>query len=141
MIGIGLQLGGPEQRGSLIKAAIMSAMNAAARNRSENYDDGSEAWINPIFIVPGSLLKPEFSGYKLGYFSAKQKGLVIMIEVPQAIADGTGIPSFVGESLRHAVQLASARFAKKHIHFSTLQAEKIIVAIERAVGSTCRQIG
>lgn len=133
MIGIGVHLGGPEQRGSAIDLGLRSAMNAASLVRADNYDDGTNAWINPIFVVPGSVSKPEFSGFKLGYFSAKKKGLVVVIEVPQAVADGVDIAAFVGSSLRHAVQLASMKFAKKRISFSSLGAEKIIMRIESAV--------
>lgn len=130
MIAIGNQFGGPEQRGSLVHSMLNKAMNVAADVRDASYNDGAEAWINPIFILPGSVSKPEFEGYKLGHFSRKQKGLVVMIAVPQPVADGEDIADFVGMSLREAVRLAAAYFAEKGISFSTLKAEKIILAIE-----------
>jgi hypothetical protein len=133
MVGIGVQMGGPEQEDSLIERMLMRAMNTAAKSREPNYSVGMEAWINPIFIVPGSILKPEFEGYKLGHLSKKRKGLVVQIAVPQSVADGEGIQQFIGESLREAVRLASAYFASKNISFSTLKAEKIILAIEAAL--------
>ena len=130
MIAIGNQFGGPEQRGSLVHSMLNKAMNVAADTRDANYNDGAEAWINPIFILPRTVSKPDFEGYKLGHFSKKQKGLVVMIAVPQAVADGENLPEFVSISLREAVRLAAAYFAEKGINFSTLKAEKLILAIE-----------
>jgi hypothetical protein len=130
VIAIGVQYGGPEQKDTLVRTMLSRAMNIAAETREPNYDDGTEAWINPIFIVPGSVVKPEFDGYKPGYFSKKKKGLVVQIAVPQSVADGKGIRQFIGESLRESVRLASARFSSNAMIFSTLKAEKIILAIE-----------
>jgi hypothetical protein len=130
MIAIGNQFGGPEHRGSLVHSMLNKAMNIAADIRDANYDDGTDAWINPIFILPGSVSKPDFEGYKLGHFSRKQKGLVVMIAVPQSVADGDDIAEFVSISLREAVRLAAADFADRGMSFSTLRAEKIILAIE-----------
>jgi hypothetical protein len=80
--------------------------------------------------------QPEFEGYELGHFSKKEKGLVVQIAVPQSVAKGIGIPEFIGSSLREAVRLAAARFASKGISFSTLKAEKIILAIEAGLAES-----
>ena len=133
MIGIGNHFGGPEQRGAPIHTALNTAMKVAAAKRGDHYKDGSEAWINPIFLVPGSILKPDFEGFKIGHFSKKEKGLVVQIVVPQSVANGEGIPEFIGESLRQAVRLAADFFALKRISFSALKAEKIIMEIEAAL--------
>ena len=130
MIGIGVQLGEPEQRDSPIDRMLMKAMSVSDKLRDPNYDDGTEAWINPIFIVPGSMWQPDFEGYEYGHFSRKQKGLVIKIAVPQAVARGKNIPEFISGSLRDVVHMASEFFSAKGISFSTLKAEKIILAIE-----------
>ena len=130
VIAIGVQTGGPEHKESAIRKALVTAMGVAMRIRDKNYNDGSETWINPIFIVPGSLLNPDFEGYKLGHFSKKEKGLVVQIAVPQAVANGENINSFIGSSLREAVRLTAAHFQSKKLSFSTLKAEKIILSIE-----------
>lgn len=130
MITLGIQMGGATDADCLTEPFLLSAAQTASRVRDPNYDDGSEAWINPIYIVPGSIHNPDFEGYKLGHFSKKEKGLVVAIAVPQSVADGEGIPEFIGTSLREAVRLAAAHFASKGISFSTLKAEKIILAIE-----------
>jgi hypothetical protein len=136
MIGIGVQMGGPEQKDAPIKKALMSAMGIAERVRGPDFRGGDEAWVNPIFIVPGSLLKPEFEGYELGHFSKREKGLVVQIAVPDPVAKGEGIVEFIGESLREAMRLAASFFASKGISFSTLKAEKIILAIEAGLEGT-----
>ena len=131
MITLGINFGGPEHKNdSAIKKALLATAQTATRVRDANYDDGTEAWINPIYIVPGSLSKPGFEGYELGRFSRKRKGLVITIAVPQSVADGEGIPEFISKSLREAVRMAAAHFKKESISFSTLKTEKIIRAIE-----------
>jgi hypothetical protein len=130
VIAIGVETGGPEHKESAVKKALVTAMGVAARVRAGNYNDGTEAWINPIFIVPGSLLNPDFDGYKLGHFSRKEKGLVVQIAVPPTVANGEGIQTFIASSLREAVRLAAAHFQSKKISFSTLRAEKIILSIE-----------
>jgi len=133
MITVGINMGGPEQKGSTIRNALIKAANVAAEVREPSYNSGLDAWINPVFIVPGSIWKPEFDGYILGHFSKKEKGLVVQIAVPQSVADGDGVRQFIGESLREAVRLASAHFSSKGISFSTLKAERIILAIESAL--------
>ncbi len=130
MIAIGNDFGGPELKGAPIQLVLSGVSQIAARVRDPDYDDGTEAWINPIFIVPGSVWQPEFDGYKLGHFSKKRKGLGVQIVGPPSVAAGEGIAEFIGTSLREAVRLASAHFASKGISFSSLKAEKIIRAIE-----------
>ena len=133
MIGIGVQMGGPEQKDAPIKKALTSAMGIAERVRDPDFRSGDEAWVNPIFIVPGSLLKPEFEGYELGHFSKREKGLVVQIAVPEPVAKGEGIVEFIGESLREVIRLAASFFASNGISFSTLKAEKVVRAIESGV--------
>jgi len=130
MIAIGVQMGGPEQKEAAIRNALLASMNIAAKVREPNYDDGTEAWINPIFIVPGSMWQPDFEGYEYGHFSRKQKGLVIKIAVPLSVVRGKSIPEFISGSLRDAIHMASEFFSVKGISFSTLKAEKIVLAIE-----------
>ena len=133
MIGIGVQMGGPEQRDSVVEAALLKAMQTASGVRDRSYNDGTQAWINPIFIVPGSLLGPDFDGLKTGHFSRREKGLVIQVAVPKAVAEGVEVERFIVASLRDCVRLAAAVFTSKGISFPALKAEKVIRSIERAL--------
>lgn len=133
MIGIGNQFGGPEQRGSEIHKMLNKAMNIAADTREPDFDSGKEAWINPMYIVPGSIHKPDFEGFKLGYFSAKKKILVVAIAVPQSVANGKKIPEFIVKSLNEAIRLGAEHFASKGIDFDVLKAENIVHVIEQTM--------
>lgn len=133
MITIGVKYKGPELKGSQIFKSLNHVIDIASRIRDPDFDSGKEAWINPIYLVPGTVSKPSFEGYDIGHYSKKEKGLAIGIAVPQSVADGEGIPEFIGGSLREAVRLAAAYFADKSISFSTLKAEKIILAIEASL--------
>ena len=108
-------------------------MSIASTVRDASYKELKEGWVNPIFIVPGSIWQPHFEGFELGYFSKKDRGLVVQIAVPQSVVDGDGIVEFVGSALREAVKLAADKFSHHRIPFSTLKAEKIILAIEKGL--------
>lgn len=133
MISIGINSGGPELKDSKIESALARSMSVAIGKRDPSYKNGVDGWVNPIFMIPGSVSKPDFQGYKLGHFSKREKGLVVQIEVPESVANGNEIKEFVSNSLREAVRLAATHFATKGISFSTLKAEKIILAIEAAL--------
>lgn len=129
MIAIGVQMGGPEHQNSAVRRALVVAMDIAEKSRADNYNDGQHAWVNPIYIVPGSVLNPDFEGYEFGHFSKKVMGLVIKIAVPQAVADGEGIGEFIVNSLRDVMRLSEDFFAKKKIEFSISKANGIIYSI------------
>ena len=135
MIAIGNNFGGPEQKCSVAYNVLNRAMNVAADKRPPIYDDGSESWINPIFLVPDSVFKPDFVGIKRGHFSRAKKGLVLMIAVPEELVSGHGLGNFVVASLRECVRIAASHFKSKGISFSALGAEKIILEMEREIAS------
>lgn len=133
MISIGINSGGPELKDSKVESLLTRSMSVAIAKREASYKNGENGWINPIFMIPGSVSKPDFQGYKLGHYSKRDRGLVVQIEVPEAVASGNEVKEFVSKSLREAVRLAAAHFASKSISFSTLKAEKIILAIESSL--------
>lgn len=130
MIAIGNQFGGPELKGSVIQLALSRAAQIAIRARRPKFNDGSAAWINPIFIVPGSMWNVEFEGCQIGHFSKKDKGLVIQISVPKAVAQGSMVRHFIVENLQKSIRIADKYFSSKKISFSVREAEEIIAAIE-----------
>jgi hypothetical protein len=130
MITIGFHLGGPEQADSLVFSMLRKAMNVAADARDPNFNDGTRAWINPIFVVPGSLVQLDFEGLKPGHFSRKRRGLAVVVAVPHSVAAGDAVAKFVVDALRKASALAEAVFSRKGIPFSPSEAERIIQAIE-----------
>lgn len=135
MISLGNQYGGPELKGSAIRLLLQKIMQLVSDLRDENYDDGTSPWVNIIFIVPGSLIKPDFSGMKTGFFSKKRKGLVIQIAVPQSVLDcGTEEP-FAIESLMNAMDLADEYFRKKGLDFDLGGAKNLILEVRNLISN------
>jgi hypothetical protein len=131
MIAMGVNYGGPEHRGSALAETFHRVYRIIDKFRSPAYDDGTEAWINPIFIIPGSITTVEFEGCKIGHFSRKQKGVVVMIAVPHSVAEGRGTVEFIIAALRSAVHLAAEHFHKKGVVFSEAKALKMVDDIAR----------
>jgi len=129
MIAIGAEFGGPELKGSVVRNAVIAAMNAASDARRENFDDGTLAWINPIFIVPGSISQPDFEGYKIGHFSAKGKGVVVVIAVPESAAFGDQVHQRIFSLLHGATQFAARFFAEKNIAFDHDECARVLRAV------------
>lgn len=113
MITFGLQLGGPEQGGGRAETVWRQMAAIAAANRGPDYNDGRNAWVNPIFVVSGSIWRHDQEGLKVGRFSRKRKGLAILIFVPEALADSDGFVKFACSRLHEALELAAQTFAKK----------------------------
>ncbi|MFL6730311.1 MAG: hypothetical protein ACJ8FF_02050 [Sphingomicrobium sp.] len=134
MIALGADFGGPELKGLPIRTALRSVMNAAARLRSADYNSGAEGWVNPVFIVPGSI-SPDvgFDGFKLGHYSKKNRGLVVMIAVPAPVAAGPDALDFIDLALRRSVELAAEHFKKKGDPFSFIGANRLIDDVMKSV--------
>jgi hypothetical protein len=130
MIAIGIQMGGPEQKSLAIRNALLMAARIAIRERDPDYDSNREGWINPIFVVPGSVSKPDFTGVEIGKFSASRNGLVIKISVPDSVVAGENVTQFLISALRSAVELASEYFQKHGIVFSVMKSERLIRSIK-----------
>jgi hypothetical protein len=99
--------------------------------RNPAFDDWQQAWINPVYLVPGSISQPKFRGMKTGLFSRKRKGLVLQIAVPTEVVLGSKINDFIVNSVRDAATFSETYFASKGLPFSIEQAEHIIVRVEK----------
>src|SRR5690242_4632491 len=78
MMGIGAIHGGPELAG----APIDKAIRRLGKTRGPFEKSGSGA-LDIVFHVPGSLLKPEFTGVRTARFSRKERKLMLQIAVPE----------------------------------------------------------
>jgi hypothetical protein len=126
MITLGVHSFGPEVRDTLFSEAIMQTMRAFVKVRSADYNDGTLPWVNPIYIIPGSLGSADFECMKLGYFSMKKKGCVVMIAVPPEIALSTSPEEYIVNSLKDAIGLAAKKFQKKGLAFDIDKANSLI---------------
>lgn len=112
MISIGAILGGGELAGSKIDRLICRFSSALPPVQNL-----STASINIVFHVPGSIVKPDYTGIRTGKFSAKLKKLMIQVSVPETMLDSPELESFFHKSIIEAIALAGKFFERKKIEF------------------------
>jgi hypothetical protein len=126
MIAIGGHFGGQELKESAIDRALLTAMRVVKLERSPAYDNGEIPYVNPVFVVPGSLSTPDFDDIQLGKFSRKDKSLVVEVSVPESVAAGQGIRDFIIEGLHMANAAAFHFFDDKGMKFPLREAEELV---------------
>jgi hypothetical protein len=112
MISIGAILGGGELAGSKIDRLICRFSSALPPVQNL-----SAASVNIVFHVPGSIVKPDYSGIRTGKFSAKLKKLMIQVPVPEIMLESPELEPFFHKSIIEAIAMAGKFFAKKKIQF------------------------
>ncbi|WP_404478524.1 hypothetical protein [Novosphingobium sp. BL-52-GroH] len=130
MIATGEHYRGPEHRNSRIRAALDKASATINQLRPRNYADGTTPWVNPIFIIAGSLGEPDFEGTRLGHFGKKDKGLVVEISMPQAIINARDLRAPIVKGLRMANAAAFHFFHDKGMDFPLREAEELVSRVE-----------
>lgn len=133
MISIGAGFGGPELKGSAVQNAIRAAMRAASESSRPDYDNGKSGWVNPIFDVPGSICQPEFEGFKKGHFSAKKKGVSVVIAVPEEATRGEHINEAIFWLLKEATEFGARFLAAKKIPFDQVECDRILTDIAKVL--------
>jgi hypothetical protein len=121
MISIGSIIGGGELTGSQIHRLIGRFCRALP-----SVQDPVPFDINIVFHVPGSIVKPDYSGIRTGRFSAKQRKLMILVSVPDNLMDSPELESYFHKSMIEAVHLAKGFFGKKKIQFNETEYLRII---------------
>ncbi len=129
MIYVGSVLGGPELFYSPFTRAMAGIVFPVPgepwpepgkapdpREFSERVDPRPVGSLDIVFHVPGSLLKPEYTGLRTGRFSRKQRLLQVQVAVPEGADDGT-LRAFILQSIRQAILLAKPRFDKARIAY------------------------
>ena len=130
MIAIGEHYLGPEHRNSRISEALGKASIAIATSRPQELGKDLP-WVNPIFIVAGSLGNPDFDGIRLGHFSKKEGGLVVEIAVPPEVVNTKNIRDPIVNGLRMANAAAFHFFHDKGMKFSLRDAEDLVSQVEK----------
>lgn len=130
MIATGEHYRGPEHRNSRIRAALDKVGVAIKQLRQENYADGTKPWVNPIFIVAGSLGAPDFQDTRVGHFGKKEKGLVVEVAVPQSVVDADNLRDPIVQGLRMANAAAFHFFDDKGMVFPLREAEELVNHVE-----------
>jgi hypothetical protein len=155
MITIGVNYGGPEQKGSGVYRQLNAAMSAIsdARGPWVGGDDfepgeprpvtgpffevGSAPALNVIFYVPGSLLSySDLKKIEAARFSRTKKLLLVAVPVPRDVVQAGGSVGFVIDALRQAVAVAAEVFARKNVGvFDQARAEAIIQKVQEALAT------
>lgn len=125
MIAIGEHYCGPEHRNSRISDALGKASTVIVKSRPQDFNKG-QPWVNPIFVVAGTLGGPDFDGVRLGHFSKKEGGLVVEIAVPQAVVDAKNLRDPIVDGLRMANAAAFHFFDDKGLKFALRDAEGLV---------------
>ena len=146
MITIGVNYGGPEQKGAGIYKLLSAVMRAISDERGpwvggddfgpgdpqpasgKYFKVGSAPALNVIFYVPGSLLTyRDLTRIEAARFSRKQKLLLVAVPVPPEMVNSSGALDFVIEALHKANAIAAEVFAKKNVGIFDLQKADAIV--------------
>jgi len=131
MIATGGRYRGPEHRNSRIHAALDKAGEVIRRLRPSDYAEGGRPWVNPIFIVAGSLGAPDFHDVRLGHFSKKEGGLVVEIAVPQSVVDADNLRDPIVRGLQMANAAAFHFFDEKGMKFPLREAEELVSHVKQ----------
>jgi|GEM_PF-1116271 len=94
---------------------------------------GVEGFIDFVFHIPGSVMKPDFKGIRTGRFSRKQKILQIQCAVPKKLvdADEEKVVKFIFKSIREAIDIAKLVFKKAKIKYNADEQYEIIDKVEK----------
>ncbi|NNB87772.1 hypothetical protein D7X99_16180 [Corallococcus sp. AB032C] len=111
MMYIGAVFGGPELADAPIEKAIR--LIGKARGPIEKSDSGA---LDIVFHVPGSLLKPEFTGVRTAKFSRKERMLMLQIAVPEEQVHTPDV-RWLLDAIREAVRLARPKFERAGIGY------------------------
>jgi hypothetical protein len=129
MIAIGEHYRGPEHRDSRISTALDKAGAVVRKLRPKNYANGTTPWVNPVFIVAGSLGTPDFSDVRLGHYSKDEKGIVIEVAIPQTVVDSDNLRDPIVRGLQMANALAFHFFEEKGLDFPLREAEALVAQV------------
>jgi hypothetical protein len=133
MISIGGVFRGPELKGSAFDKAQMAAARALNEVRGP-LALGATPLVNAVFVVPGSLGRPDFDGQQFGDYSKRDKAVVVQIAVPQDVVDGTKQAEFIVEALRGAIAMAFEFFRQRGEQFALREAEAMVTAVAERLG-------
>ncbi|WP_313101974.1 hypothetical protein [Brevundimonas sp.] len=134
MITIGAIYRGPELRESRLVQAVRTASEVIGELRDPSYDVGTIPWVNPIFIVQGSLGEPGFRGLIYGKYSKRKKGVVVQIAVFEDDLRA-GPEHAVTYGLHGANAMAFEFFRQKGECFPLADAEQMVAKVRQRLGN------
>jgi hypothetical protein len=88
-------------------------------------DMAREATVDCTFHVPGSLIRPDFVGFRTGRWVKAKQLLVVQVAVPQSIVGRQRRLEFLGDALLASVRVASEYLAIKRIDLTVTGASEV----------------
>jgi hypothetical protein len=125
MISIGAVFRGPELNESEIRSLILATTKATKEIRGP-LQKGERPWVNAVFIVAGSLGKPDFDKLTYGEYSKKSKGLVVQIPILAEVVRREALVEFLMDSLHGANAMAFEFFRQQGEMFPLRDAEELV---------------
>lgn len=122
MISIGSVLMGPELGESNVAGAFRRVSQIAQSFR-EHAPPGSLV-VNVVFVVPGSMGKPDFSEVRVLNYTRKRNVVVVEVPVPDGIATDESVFRHIVDAVDKAIVLAGAYLGKKKIQFDSQAASR-----------------
>lgn len=134
MISIGAVFKGPELQGSEIDQLIMATSKAVKEFRGTL---GQTPWVNAVFVVPGSLGKPDLDYITYGDYSKKDNAVVVQIPMPEKVAKGMADQvTFIIDSLRGANAMAFEFFRQRGgTEYPLRDAEALVSKVAERIAS------
>ena len=122
---------GAELKGARISDAIGTAIKAMERARRPKYQGtlGEVPHVNAVFVVEGSLGKPEFNDIQVGPYSRKDKCLQVEIAVLQSVIDEGRLRDAIVLGLGGANAVAFHFFDEKGMEFPLRDAEALVTRV------------
>ncbi len=116
VISVGAVIGGPEC--AFMDNYVRSLMRFTKEKRLEN--SSSNAEVNIVFHLPGSLMKPDYIGLRTGKFSKKENTLMIQAAVEAefiASNDDAEVISYIFEVADEAIGMAKSFFDRNDVEY------------------------
>lgn len=114
-----------ELRESPINDAItFVAAHAAIEKRKGLMPEGPS--LDVTFLLPGQLDKPDFSGMRMGGYTAETDTLFFETSVPENILKSDTAPRYVALVMQDMVSNAAEFFAENNIRFDSQRWNKIM---------------
>lgn len=116
---------------AITKAITNLAATIAGKKREGLVPEGSS--LDVVFMLPGKLVKPDFTGMRMGGFDAASKTLYFEKAVPEHILHSNQSNEFVMRVMQDVVENASDYFNEQRADFEILRWQNLLNQINAAM--------
>lgn len=115
MISIGAVVGGPEC--DFFRSHLSRLSRYCSDNRTLGSDSGE---VNVVYHLPGSIIKPDYTGLRTAKFSKKEKTLMVQVGVEEewiASTDADAVLRYIYETVDEALGMAKGELDRRGIDY------------------------